>query len=261
MNHAFCEAQETFHTSPLQIQTAEIRSTSPIDETIDAFNPSVIAEITTFALQFSCTYPYALKELRQVDAKIATSTPICHIQAEVFKSGDDISSFTAIGGGLSRRFHKFAIGMEYRLLVHKQAEGTTYKSSFSRVGMHVNPSKKFTIAMALQNVEARRMRYYTTEVDIPSFVVFGMKWDSRFVVLQTEVEKYWDRDPTIKLAATIKTPKAVFGSVGIKVRKSLAQPSAGVGVQTKHIMIDAAISYHTQLGISSGAMLSLNNLW
>lgn len=256
-----CLAQEMFHTSPLQIQTANIYSTSPIDESIDAFNPSVISEITTFGTQVSCSIPYSLKELRQVNAKVAASTPVCHLQGEIFKAGDDVSSFITIGGGISRRYHKFAMGMEYRVLSHKQMDGSTYKSSFSRVGMHVCLNDEWTVAMAVQNIEGRRLKYKYLEFDIPSFVVVGVKWHHSVFALQAEVEKNWQHDAIVKVASTIKSGKAVFGSVGISIRQGVAQPSVGVGAQSKYIIVDASMSYHNQLGVSSGAMLALINLW
>ncbi len=256
-----CLAQEMFHTSPIQIQTANIYATSAIEESIDAFNPSVISEISTFGAQVSCSIPYSLKELRQVDAKFAASTPVCHVQGEVFKAGDDISSFITIGGGISRRFHKFGMGMEYRVLSHRQMDGATYKSSFSRVGMHVCLNEEWTVAMAVQNIEGRKLKYKFLEIDIPSFVVMGMKWHRSVFVLQAEVEKNWQQDAIIKVASTIKSEKAVFGSVGLCVRQGVAQPSVGVGAQTKHFLVDASMSYHNQLGVSSGAMLALINLW
>lgn len=254
-------SQEIHHTSPLQIQTANIYSTVPIEETVDAFNPSIISDITTFGTQASCTIPYALKELRQSDAKLAVSTPVCHLQGEVMKSGNENSSFTTLGGGISRRFHKFGIGLEYRMLVHKQANAESYKSSFSRFGIHVNLSEEWTVAMAVQNIEGRQLSYKQVEVDIPSFAVVGVRWRHSMLVIQAEVEKNWVLDPAIKVAATVISRKVVFGSIGLMVRNDSAMPSVGVGAQTKYCTINAAMSYHNQLGITSGASVSLNNLW
>lgn len=254
-------SQEIHHTSALQIQTANIYTTSPIEETVDAFNPSIISEITTFGAQVSCSIPYELCELRQVDGKIGLSTPICHLQGEILKSGDETSAFTMLGGGISRRFHKFGIGAEYRILVHKQANSETYKTSFSRVGFHVNLSNEWSVGMAIQNIEGRKLSYKQVEVDIPTIAAVGVKWHHGILVMQAEMEKRLEYDPTVKVAATIISQKAVFGSIGLMVKDDAATPCVGVGAQTKHFTINAAMSYHNQLGITSGAALSLNNLW
>lgn len=254
-------AQEVYHTSPLQLQTANIYSTSPLEETADAFNPSIISDITHCALEVSCSIPFALKELCQVDAKLAASTPLCHLQGEVLKSGDEGSSFTVLGGGISRRFHKFGLGFEYRALIHKQINTETYRSSFSRFGLHVDLSEEWTVAMSVNNIEGRRIRYKECDVDIPSFAAIGIKWRHSMLVVQAEVEKNWNREAVYKVATSVVTRRAVFGSVGIVVRDDAASPTAGVGVSFEHFVIDAGMSYHNKLGVSSGASIALVNIW
>lgn len=254
-------AQEVYHTSPLQLQTANIYSTSPLEETVDVFNPSVISDITHCALEVSCLIPFALKELCQVDAKVAASTQLCHLQGEIMKSGNDGSSFTVMGGGISRRFHRFGIGFEYRALIHKQMNTEAYSSSFSRFGLHVDLSEEWKVAMAVNNIEGRRIRYKECDVDIPSFATIGLRWKHSMLVVQAEVEKNWKREAMYKVAASVVTRSAVFGSVGIIIRDDIASPSAGVGVSLEHFTINAGMSYHNKLGVSSGASIALVNIW
>lgn len=254
-------AQEVYHTSPLQLQTANIYSTSPLEETADVFNPSIISEITHCAFEVSCSIPFALKELCQVNAKLATSTPLCHLQGEVLKSGNTSSSFTVLGGGISRRFHRFGLGFEYRALIHQQENTERYRSSFSRFGLHVNLSEEWKVGILVNNIEGRRVRYKECDVEIPSFAAIGVRWRHGMLVVQAEVEKNWNRDALYKVAASVVTKSAVFGSVGILVRDAIASPTVGVGVCFEHFVMNAGMSYHNKLGVSSGASVALVNIW
>ena len=204
--------------------------------------------------------PYSLKDLQQVDAKVAVATRVCHLQAEVLRSGNEYSAFTLLGGGLSRRFYKFGIGLEYRAVIHTMSNNEKYVSSFSRFGIHINPTEKWTFSAAVQNIENRQMSYEYTSVDLQPIAMIGLKWKANdMFALQAEVEKRWDRDAVGKLAVTIIPIPQLFATVGFMRRGSTL--SAGVGYIHKFLTVNAAMSYHAQLGVSSGATISIVNPW
>lgn len=241
------------------IGAADIISVNTI-EGIQSLNPSIMSEANGFNATASYTRPYNLTDLQQITGKMVYSTKYCNLTAQISKIGVSESNYTEIGGGLSRKFHNWGIGMEYHAIIHKLPFNQSYTSSFSRIGIHANPTKQWTISAMVHNIERRAIKYEYSTVELEPTAAIGIRWAAtKIFAFVGEVQKGWDSDAIGKASVCIFPHPKVNASFGFSSLGSTI--SAGVGYTYNNIDIHIGISHHEQLGVSSAASVSIRNLW
>lgn len=244
-------AQEMVVSSGESVGAAGIATVS-VTNNMRSVNPSLMGEVERLAVAVSYAQPYGLSDLTQVSGKVVGATPLVNLTLQVVKSGSDDSHFTEIGGGLSRVFGKWGMGVEYYAIIHSLWNGRRYSSSFSRIGLHFKPSEKWLISVALHSVEQRDIVYETTETSIKARSWLGLKWNaSSLFAVMIEAEKPWNEDMIGKLALAIYPIDKLDVTVGFSsIGQSL---SAGIGYAWNGADIRVGMMHHERLGVTLGA--------
>ena len=253
------KAQDIIAKSSNNIGAAGILSIDVVD-VLQSINPSIYSNAKGLNVSVSYTLPYHLTDLGQAQAKAVYSFPWATVHASVNKNGCSESSFTSFGGGLSRSFGFLGIGIEYNAIIHQMPFSERCISSFSRFGFHAKPNDKWTLAVAVHNIEKRGFEYEYYDFDIESYLFASAKWKGNsYFSLLCEVEKGWNHDANYKVATTIFPCKQLNTTIGFAtLGHSL---SAGIGYQNKLLMLHVGISYHEQLGVTSSASVTIHNIF
>lgn len=224
---------------------------------IYVINPSMMSQVSRAAVHISYVMPYGINELGQISGKGVVATKLANVGMQVSQSGNEDSHYTEIGGGLSRSFGKWGMGLEYHALIHTLTDNQRYTSSFSRIGVHFNPNERWLLSVAAQGIERREIDYGYTTVVLEPTCWAALKWKgSDLFSLMLEAEKRWDRDAVIKAAAAIYPIDGLDITVGFSSKgQSL---SAGAGYAWRGIGIHVGVMHHEQLGVTSGASVSYN---
>jgi len=248
------KGQDIITSSGESIGKADIHSVTATNP-IYSINPSMMSSIKKAAISVSCVMPYGMSELKQITGKGVVETKLANIAMQVGQSGDDDSHYTHLGGGLSRSFGKWAMGLEYYALIHTLTDNHKYTSSFSRLGLSFSPNEQWLLSVALNNIEQREIEYELSSVKISPIWWTALKWKgSDMFSLMLEVEKHIDYKAICKTAIGIYPVNNLEVTVGFSSKgQSL---SAGAGYKWHGIGINAGLMYHEQLGVSSGASVS-----
>ena len=246
-------SQDIIVVQPINIGAAGILTVNATDG-IASINPAMMSAAKGFSIEVGHTIPYALKELSQTNAKVVVPTKLINIAGQVAICGDETSRYTQFGGGFSRDFNHWALGLEYYGIIHKLTDDQKFTASFSRIGLHFYPNEKWLLSVALHNIERSQFEYKYTKTDIEPAAFIGLKWKaSGYFALMLEAEKRFDHDPIGKVAAAIYPTKRFDLTVGFSTRgQSL---SAGIGYSIKGLALHVAIMSHEQLGMTSGASI------
>lgn len=253
------KAQDLIITPAESVGAAGIMSL-PIDKNaasiVDVVNPALMSKVAKADISASYTIPYHLSELGQMGLHGVVATKLVNISVLASRSGDDVSHFTSIGGGLSRSFGKWGMGLEYNALIHQLDDNKKYASSYSRVGLYVEPNGRWLLSVALHSIERREIEYEYSKMNIDPVVWAGIRWHgTSFFSLLLEVEKRWERDVEGKLAVVLMPIDKLSISAGFSTKgQSL---SAGVGYMVKGLSLHAGVSYHDRLGVTSGASVGI----
>lgn len=252
-------AQDLLMQSSASVGAARIMSVSAVDY-LQTVNPSMNTFAKSLDIHISYTLPYHIKDLQQINAKAAYSMPWATLHTNVGKSGSNESSYTIVGGGLSRSFGFFSIGMEYNAVIHHLPYNETHVSSFSRIGFHTVPNNKWTLSVAVHNIEKRGFSYEQYDFDIEPYFFAGAKWKGNDIfTLMCEVEKGWEHDPTYKVAMAVVPCRWLTTSIGFStLGHSL---TAGIGYINKLMTIHVGINHDEKLGVTSAASLTLHNIF
>ncbi len=245
------KAQDLIVPAGQSVGVAGIVALSATDD-MRSVNPSLMSDVERLAVAVSYLRPFGFNELSQKSLKAVAATPFANAMIAVAKSGSDDSYFTEIGGGLARKWGKWGMGLEYYAVIHSLWNNERYASSFSRVGMHFRPSKKWLLSLAIHSIEQREIVYETTEAKIEAKAWLGLKWmaNNTFAIL-LETEKPWEGNAEGKMAVAIYPADKIDLSVGFSsIGQSL---SAGVGYKWQGADIHVGIMHHERLGVSLGA--------
>lgn len=253
------EGQSVISRPSQSVGAADILSVGLTDG-IHPLNPSVMAEAEGFNATASYAMPYGIADLQQITGKAVYATPYCNIDAAVSKNGSSESSYTEFGGGVSRMFHNWGVGMEYHAIIHKLPNNQSYTSSYSRIGVHANPTSRWTVSLFAHNIERRKIEYEYTSVNLEPMAALGLRWKATNMFnFACEVEKGWDHDAVGKVAVCVIPHPSLNATFGFSTLGSSV--SAGVGYTYRNITLHTAISHHDQLGITSAGSISVSNIW
>ncbi len=250
-------AQEVVWLPATAIGAAHIRTLS-IDNGIEAMQPAQAAETKSFAACVGYTIPYTLSELGESHLRGAANLrDLACVTIDVGRHGDEESSITTLGGGVSKRWRYFSIGMEYYALIHTLADNQKFTSSFSRVGFILTPSKEWRLSVCINNIEHRQIDYGGYEFDIDQIAAVGLKWQpAPLFSVMAEVEKNFNLDtPTGKMAVALYPIERLQLSAGFCSRGRT--PTVGIGYGIRMVSLHVGFSYHQQLGSTTGALITI----
>lgn len=252
-------AQDAVVTPAQSVGAAGIVAVTPTDGILSV-NPSLMAEVDGLNIAASYTLPYNISDIQQVMGKVVYATSLVNITATVSTIGSDYSRYTEIGGGLSRNFGMWGMGLEYHAIIHKLPYNQKYTSGFSRFGIHMMPTSAWLISVAVHNIEHSGFDYEYGSKDIEPMAALAIRWTANdYFRLLCEAQKYWDSDAVGKVAIAITpierlTATAGFASLGSSM-------SCGIGYSIGVFEMNVGISHHNKLGITSAASVSINGLW
>lgn len=254
----FVGAQDIIVTPASSVGSAGILSVSHQADILSV-NPALSATTKSLDAFVSYTLPYHLSEFQQVMAKAAMHTPVANISLRVAQTGGEDSRYTQIGGGLSRSFGQFGIGLEYHAIAHTLPYGMRYWSSFSRFGIYVRPVPYLTLSTALHNVERSAFNYEYSQTEIEPMAVVGVRWDARSLCsFMVEAEKRWEHEAEGKAALVIRPTRKLSAQAGFStIGRSI---SMGVGYDMGIVNIGIGVSYHDKLGVTSAAQILKQNI-
>ena len=252
------EAQEVVWVPATSIGAASIKSIT-IDNGIEALQPAQCANTEQYAVAVGYTSPFSLSDLGQTHLRAAYNIrDIVCVAADVGHHGNDDSSITTIGGGLSKKWEYFSIGLEYYAITHKLNDNQKFNSSFSRFGFIISPTKELSLSVSVNNVESRKIDYgIGGSFEIEQIALAGVKWQpSQIFSVMAEVEKNFQiDDPATKVAVALYPVDRLQMSVGFCSRGRM--PTAGVGYAYKLVRLHVGFAYHQQLGSSTGALITV----
>lgn len=252
-------AQDAVVTPAQAVGAAGIITVTPNDG-IQSVNPSLMAEVDGLNIAASYTLPYNITDIQQVMGKVVYATSLVNIAAQVSTIGSDESRYTEIGGGLSRNFGVWGMGLEYHAIIHKLPYNQKYTTGFSRIGVHMMPTSAWLISVALHNVEHSGFDYEYGSKDIEPMAALGIRWTaSNYFRFMCEAQKYWDSDVVGKVAVVVTPIDRLTATVGFASLGSSI--SCGVGYSIGVFEMNVGISHHDKLGVTSAASVGINGLW
>ncbi len=253
----YADAQDIIVQSGESMGIAGMLTVSQVDG-ISSIDPSAIAEIEGLAaVEVSHARPFGMSELRQTSAKVAGQTKFANVLVAFARCGDEDSHYTEIGGGLSRKFGIWSMGLEYHALIHTMSDNRRYSSSFSRFGFRLRPRKEWLLSVAIHSIEQREISYGFTSREIEAIAMAGIKWrPNQLCSVMLEAEKRWNDDAIGKVAVAIYPIEGLDVSAGFSSNGSSF--SAGAGYIWQGIALHVGIMRHEKLGVSSGVTLSYN---
>lgn len=214
-------------------------------------NPAQLASIEALDMMVSYALPYGLKELAERQLRLGLSTPFGSVGGSFSVCGDDVSRFTAFGLQYSRRFGvPVSVGFGYHIVTQHIPYDIKSTTGFSSVGFQYSPVPECVVAFALHNVEQSAFDYDHVEADCPSAAQFGVRWRLGCVSVLGEVEKRFDSDPVGKAALCVEPGGRLYASFGVS--SAPLNISAGAGFAYGLLTVNAGVSYHRQLGVTSG---------
>lgn len=255
------KAQDRILNTAQSVGAGNIKSLSVIDNSsscIDVDNPSLAGRLHGGAVNVTYILPFGMQELGQISGRMVLGTKLVNMSACVGRSGNSDSHFTTLGGGFSKKWGKWGLGFEYYALIHTMIDNRKFSTSFSRFGMFVSPVDRWLMSVAINGIEKNSMKYDDRVIEFKPIVWAGLRWhaNDKFAFF-TEVEKEFDAETVGKVAVAIYPVRHISATIGFETKGQTL--SMGAGFNLKGFGMHVGISYHDQLGVSSGA--SAGCLW
>ena len=221
-------------------------------------NPAGVTKLETAAFAISYISPYTIKELSNRSITGTASTGLGHFSLLFSQSGYSLSLLNRYGLSYARTFGKHvAAAFQFNGLTHKIEGSETYGGFFTTIGVQFFPSEKVELGFYIQNPEQSKISYPDQKELIPVLYVAGLNWHPlNYLSLMVEVEKNQQFDPQYKFGIELQPVEILVLRGGAK--GSPVELSFGAGTVWRFITIDVGISYHQQLGVTSGVSLTIS---
>ncbi len=234
------------------IRSVERNSFSPLS------NPAGVTKLKTAGFAISYISPYTIKELSNRSITGTAPTRLGHLSLLFSQSGYYRSLLNRYGLSYARTFGKHvAAAFQFNGLTHEIEGAETYGGFFTTIGVQFFPSKKVELGFYSQNPEQSKISYPDRKVLIPVLCVAGLSWHPlKYISLMVEMEKDQQYDPQYKFGIEIQPVDILILRGGVK--GSPVELSFGAGTKWRFIDIDVGMSYHQQLGVTSGVSLTIS---
>ncbi len=223
-------------------------------------NPAGVTELETAGFAISYISPYSVKELSNRSITGTAPTSLGHFSLLFTQSGYSLSLLNRYGFSYARTFGKHvAAALQFNGLTHKIDGTEFYGGFFTTIGVQFFPSEKVDLGFCIQNPEQSKISYPDQKVLIPVLYVAGLNWHPlNYLSLMVEMEKNQQINPQYKFGIELQPVDLLTLRGGVK--GSPVELSFGAGTKWRIIVIDIGMSYHQQLGVTSGVSLTISLL-
>ncbi len=252
-------AQDFNYSGAASLSLGQIRSVERnIFSTMS--NPAGVTSVKTAGFAISYISPYTIQKLSNRSITGTAPTHLGHFSLLFTQSGYSLSLLNRYGFSYARTFGKHvSAALQFNGLTHKINRSDTYGGFFTTIGIQFFPSEKVELGFYIQNPEQSKISYPEQKILIPVLYVAGLKWHPlNYLALMVEMEKDQQFDPQYKFGIELQ-PVDVLTLRGA-VKGSPVELSFGAGTKWRFMIIDIGISYHQQLGVTSGASLTISLL-
>jgi len=205
------------------------------------------------------SYSFGRKKYLFPSLKPATApTKVGHFSLLFTQSGYSLSLLNRYGFSYARTFGKHvAASLQFNGLTHKIEGVDTYGGFFTTIGLQLFPSEKVDLGFYIQNPEQSKISYPVQKELIPVLYVAGLSWHPfNYLSLMVEMEKDQQFDPQYKFGIELQPVDILTLRGGVK--GSPVELSFGAGTRWHFIVVDIGMSYHQQLGVTSGVSLTIS---
>ena len=253
---SFLSAQDFNYSGAGSLSLGQIKS---VEENVFSTmsNPAGTTGISSPGIAISYISPFNLTKLSNRSITGTAPTPLGYFSALYIQSGFSMSLVNRYGISYARKFGKHvAAALEFNGLTHRINETDNYSGFFVTAGIQIMPSDKIILGFYIQNPEQSKISYPDQKVKIPVLYVTGVKWyPLSNLSLMAEMEKDQQFKPQYKFGLEVQPVKVLFLRGGVKGNPM--EISFGAGMSLGMVSLDIGISYHQQLGVTSGASLAL----
>jgi len=254
---SFSSAQDFSSPEAVSLSLGRIRS---VQENIFSTmsNPAGVTGISSPGIAISYVSPFSLPKLSNRSITGTLPTRFGYFSLLYMQSGFTLSLLNRYGISYARKFGKHvSAALEFNGTAHKINGTDTYRGFFATAGIQIMPSDKVVLGFYIQNPEQSKISYPDQKVTIPVLYVAGVKWDPLHnLSIMAEMEKEQRFKPQYKFGLEMQPVEILFLRGGVKGNPM--EISFGAGVRWEIVSLDIGISYHQQLGVTSGASLTLN---
>ena len=221
-------------------------------------NPAGLAGVQTAGIAFSYTAPYNIHKLSNRSITATMPSKYGSFSFLFTQAGYSLSLINRYGFSYSRQFGKHvSAALMFNGLTHKLNGTDTYGGFFSVIGLQLFPSEHVDIGFYIRNVEQSKISYPDRKELIPILYIAGAKWHPvDDIALMAEVEKDQQFRARYKFGIQYIPVEMLVLRGG--VMGSPVEISFGTGLKWSFVVIDIGISYHQQLGVTSGASIAFS---
>ena len=221
-------------------------------------NPAGVTKLKIPGFAISYISPYAIKELSNRSVTATTPTKVGHFSLLFTQAGYSLSLLNRYGFSYARTFGKVvAASLQFNGLTHKIEGADTYGGFFTTIGLQFFPSEKVDLGFYIQNPEQSKISYPDQKELIPVLYVAGLNWHPlNYLSLMVEMEKDQQFDPQYKFGIELQPVDILTLRGGVK--GSPVELSFGAGTRWRFIVVGVGMSYHQQLGVTSGVSMTIS---
>jgi len=218
-------------------------------------NPAGLTGVTHPGIAVSYIAPYNLHKLSNRSVTGIFPTKAGSFSLLFTQAGYSLSLINRYGFAYARKFGSHvSASLMFNGITHRLNGTDNYGGFFSVIGMQFFPSETVNIGIVIQNIEQSKIAYPDRKALIPVLYVAGISWQPLDELsLKAELEKDQELKPQYKFGIEYSPLDLLTLRGGL--RGSPAEISFGTGLKWQFVIIDIGISYHQQLGVTSGASL------
>jgi len=218
-------------------------------------NPAGLTEVASPGIAFSYISPYTIHKLSNRSVTAVMPSRYGSFALLFTQAGYSLSLLNRYGIAYARKFGKHvSASLMFNGITHKLNGSDTYGGFFSVAGIQIFPSKTVSIGLFIQNIEQSKIAYSGRKELIPVLYAAGVRWQPlENLSLMAEMEKDQQFSAMYKFGIEYSPLEMLTLRGGVK--GSPVEISFGTGLKWKFTVIDIGISYHQQLGVTSGASL------
>ncbi len=243
-------AQDPSFIGPVSYSLANLRS---LDHSPWAVfnNASLTTESRNYSGAIAYQNRFLIKELGARAIALNVPSNLGVFSGAVLQSGYSKSLLSRYGLSFSKSFGpQTAAFFQYNYISHHFEAADRSDGFYSAFGLHQKVSKAVELGVLIENAEQAKISMGQSTYAIPSIYCLGVQWNNgSWANVFAEVEKEMDYELVYKCAIELDVSDVVKLRCG--VRGKPVELSFGAGFLISKLIVDAAFSYHRQLGLSS----------
>jgi len=214
-------------------------------------NPAGTANLRSIEFAIGYYLPYFTKELGSQSIMIAipfnigvVSVGLDHFGFSQYQENTmDFNYARNITANLSAAF-------QISFISNHVPQSSSGYQVYSGLGLHYHPNKTIILGFYLSNPEKSTLTVQNEDAQIPSVYVLGFRWKaSEYIIFFGEIEKKLEFKSLIKFGLEYNISNLISirsGVIGKPINYTF-----GFGFKLHRIKLDAALTHHPILGMSS----------